>query len=140
MTAIERITPGVRLILTLVLVGWVWRAFSPVLGAGEWLADFPQAVLHGQLWRLVTYPFAVGLNSSTLIGTICFAPFAIIVERDLGSVRFQRLFWGSTLLSSIQLEADRLPHAGTSRQSKICDPAHVAGRSHHPAGAMVATL
>lgn len=101
MAVIERITPGVRLVLLLVLVGWLWHALAPSLGRGEWLANDPNLVLQGQIWRLLTYPFAAGISASALLGWVCFAPFACSVERSLGSVRFRRLFWGSTLLASL---------------------------------------
>ncbi|MBT9585378.1 rhomboid family intramembrane serine protease [bacterium] len=101
MAVIERITPGVRLVLMLVLMGWVWYALAPSLGGGEWLANVPQRILHGQIWRLLTYPFAAGISASALVSWACFAPFACSVERSLGSVRFRRLFWGSTLLASL---------------------------------------
>jgi hypothetical protein len=89
----------VRQILWLVVLGWLWQALGPLVIAGEWLADIPQAVLQGQVWRLVSYPLAGGLTLGTLITGFFFLPFACSVENSLGTVRFRRLFWGSVLLA-----------------------------------------
>ena len=104
MLGLDRITPGVRQILWLVLLGWFCQWFGPLLVSGEWLADVPQAVLQGQIWRLLTYPLAGGLTFSTLLAGFFFLPFACRVELSLGTVRFRRLFWGSTLLSGLILQ------------------------------------
>ena len=101
MLGLDRITPGVRQILWLVVVGWLWQLLGPLVAPGEWLADVPQAVLSGQLWRLLTYPLAGGLTLSTLLAGFFFLPFACSVENSLGTVRFRRLFWGSTLLAGV---------------------------------------
>lgn len=94
MLGIIRLTPGVRNLLILVACGWVLDAFVP----RDLLADIPSAVMTGEVWRLVTYPFAAGLNVFTLLGAICFAAFASSVEEVIGTNRFHRLFWGATLL------------------------------------------
>lgn len=101
MLGLDRITPGVRQILWLVLLGWVWQALGPLALPGEWLADLPQAVMRGQVWRLITYPLAGGLTLGTLITGFFFLPFACSVENSLGTVRFRRLFWGSVLLAGV---------------------------------------
>lgn len=101
MLGLDRITPGVRQILWLVVVGWLWQLLGPLVVPGEWLADVPQAVLRGQLWRLCTYPLAGGLTLGTVLAGFFFLPFACSVENSLGTVRFRRLFWGSTLLAGV---------------------------------------
>ncbi len=99
MLGLDRITPGVRQILWLIVLGWLWQGLSPLALPGEWLADSPQAVMRGQIWRLLSYPLAGGLNLGTLITGFFFLPFACSVENSLGTVRFRRLFWGSVLLA-----------------------------------------
>lgn len=94
MLGFERITPGVRLIVVLVVAGWFFRA-----GLGDWLSASPDGMARGHLWRLVTYPFASGLSLGSMLSLICFVPFACSVETSLGTVRFRRLFWSSTLLA-----------------------------------------
>jgi hypothetical protein len=85
----------------LVVMGWVYHALAPSIGAGEWLANVPPLVRQGQIWRLLSYPFAVGLTGSNLITTIFFVPFACSVEQALGTVRFRRLFWASIGLAAL---------------------------------------
>ncbi|MBS2038991.1 hypothetical protein JST97_28675 [bacterium] len=104
MLGLDRITPGLRQILWLVLLGWLFQWFGPLLVAGEWLADVPQAVLKGHIWRLLTYPLAGDLTPGTLLTALFFLPFASSVERSLGTIRFRRLFWGSTLVAGIVLQ------------------------------------
>lgn len=104
MLGLDRITPGVRQILWLVLLGWLCQWFGPLLVAGEWLADNPRAVMNGHLWRLLTYPLAGDLTPGTLLTAFFFLPFANSVENSLGTVRFRRLFWGSTLLAGAILQ------------------------------------
>ena len=101
MLGLDRITPGVRQILWLVVAGWLWQALGPLAVPGEWLADIPQAIVQGQVWRLLSYPLAGGLNLGTLITGFFFLPFASTVENSLGTVRFRRLFWGSVLLAGV---------------------------------------
>ncbi|MFN8606643.1 MAG: DUF6576 domain-containing protein [Vulcanimicrobiota bacterium] len=104
MLGLDRITPGVRQILWIVFLGWLWQWFGPLLIKGEWLAQAPQAVRQGQIWRLCTYPLAGGLTPATLLTGFFFLPFACSVELSLGTVRFRRLFWGSTLLAGVCLQ------------------------------------
>mgnify|MGYP003603882351 FL=1 len=101
MLGLDRITPGVRQILWLVVLGWLWQALSPLALPGEWLADVPQAVLGGQVWRLLSYPLAGGLTLGTVITGFFFLPFACSVENSLGTMRFRRLFWGAVLVAGI---------------------------------------
>lgn len=101
MLGLDRITPGVRQILWLVLAGWLWQALGSLLVPGEWLAGIPQSVMAGQIWRLLSYPLAGGLTFNTVITGFFFLPFACSVENSLGTVRFRRLFWGSVLLAGV---------------------------------------
>lgn len=101
MLGLDRITPGVRQILWLVVLGWLWQALGPLALPGEWLADVPQAILQGQVWRLLSYPLAGGLTLNTLITGFFFLPFACSLENSLGTVRFRRLFWGSVLTAAV---------------------------------------
>lgn len=87
-----------RVILALVLLGWIGRAVFP---HADWLGDQPQAILRGQIWRLVSYPFAAPFTLGHLLLTLTFIPFACSSERSLGTVRFRRLFWSATLLASL---------------------------------------
>jgi len=96
MPGIFQLTPAVRQILILVAIGWLWTALVPVR---ELLALDPTLVRSGEVWRLLTYPFAGNLNLFTLIGAFCFTLFAIQVEADFGTGRFQRFFWSTTVLA-----------------------------------------
>jgi len=96
MLGFERITPGVRLIVVLGVAGWFFRT-----GLGDWLSASPDGLARGQIWRVITYPFASGFSFGAVLCLFCFVPFACSVESSLGTVRFRRLFWGATLLAGL---------------------------------------
>jgi membrane associated rhomboid family serine protease len=62
-------TPGVIVVLVLVVLGYVGLIVAPgaVLDA---LALNPQAVVHGRIWQLVTYPFVNGSCSLLFNGMV----------------------------------------------------------------------
>lgn len=73
-------TPGVVTLLVLLVAGYIVASFVPPL-AGAFVLS-PTRVLHGQVWRLVTYPFINGCVSSLIMGMIGVLLIGSAIERE----------------------------------------------------------
>lgn len=104
MFGLTRLTPAVRATLVLVASGWILAglSLSAVLGFSL------NSVLDGQVWRVLTYPFATPLSLSSLVLVFGFIMVGGPTEIALGTTRFFRLFWGSILLGALATAAQGL--------------------------------
>lgn len=100
MLGVHRITPGVRVLLILVAMGWIVTSQAPHMG-GEWLSLDPARVMGFEAWRLITYPFAATLSVWTVIMLVFFVGFASAVEEMLGTTRFYRLVFGAAVVAGL---------------------------------------
>lgn len=103
---LSRITPGVRGILVAVFCGWIVLELAPLLfhvAPQSWLVGSTGDILQGQVWRLLTYPFASTLNFGSAISALMLFIFGPQVEASLGTRRFLRLVGGATALAGILL-------------------------------------
>jgi membrane associated rhomboid family serine protease len=101
---LHRITPGVRAILTIMAGGWLILELLPwVLKVvpSAWLVASTADILHGQVWRLVTYPFAEPLDFGSALNALVLFMFGPSVESALGTRRFVRLVAGATVLVAL---------------------------------------
>jgi hypothetical protein len=91
------VTTAMAVVLLSVVGIVVWAtAGSPVTGV---LLLDPRSVLHGQVWRLVTWPFAyLGLSFWDALTIFFFWYFGTEIERELlGRVRFTKFLLWSTI-------------------------------------------
>ncbi|GAA1395710.1 rhomboid family intramembrane serine protease [Luteococcus peritonei] len=82
--------------LVVLAVAASWVAWV-VAGGGAWIqltALWPQAVLDGQVWRLVTWPLANALGLWPLLGLFFFWYFGTDLEQQVGKDRMLRLLMG----------------------------------------------
>lgn len=103
------------MLVTLVAsVVMVFLAVSPALING--LALSPWAVVHGQLWRLVTWPFANYIGFGSVITIFFFWYFGSQLESHIGRFKMARfLVWLTLLLSGLAM-ALAAPSAFTTTQ------------------------
>ena len=63
------------------------------------------AILHGQVWRLFSYPLTYGLNSSnillTAIGLLCYYSLGRVIEHQWGTLRFNLFYLTGVILMDI---------------------------------------
>ncbi len=84
------LTPGVILLLSLLVVGFLGLALAPQ-GVGIALALSPYGVLHGKIWQLVTYPFLNGPCGLICNGMVILF-FGSAIEREWRTASFL-LLW-----------------------------------------------
>ncbi|MGE5715058.1 MAG: rhomboid family intramembrane serine protease, partial [Acidobacteriota bacterium] len=82
----RRIPPVTRGVLLAVGVGYLLTLFAPV--AAAFLALLPEALLLGQVWRLVTYPVVNVSIFSVLWDLLLVWSFGSEIEPRWGSRRF----------------------------------------------------
>jgi membrane associated rhomboid family serine protease len=80
----------------------VLAILNSLLGLGRALALIPVLVLHGELWRLVTYPFVVGL-AEWVSAAVVFSLFGLELERIWGSRRFLMFLLSCTVGGALAL-------------------------------------
>ena len=88
--------------------GLGWLLMSTSVGASvytRYLMFFPQEVLHGQIWRILTAflypPFAGSSIFMALLGIYIYYNFASVVERVMGAFDFNVYFFGSFLVGEL---------------------------------------
>ena len=63
------------------------------------------AILHGQVWRLFSYPLTYGYSSSnillTAIGLLCYYSLGRVIEHQWGTLRFNLFYLAGVLLMDI---------------------------------------
>lgn len=109
---LERLTPGVKILLGVHAA--VWLLTRPFLETFVGLAVMdPAGVLHGELWRLVSYPLVLGLWDLLWVGLTLFF-FGPEVEGRLGTNKFLGLYAGAAAVSGVFLTLVSLvvDHAG----------------------------
>ena len=74
-------TPGVIVILALMIVGYALVGYFPEWVAGN-LALFPQNVIHGRVWQLVTYSFMEACPWNLVWHIFAVLLCASAIERD----------------------------------------------------------
>lgn len=101
-----RLTPGVKVLM--VLQAAVWLVSRPFLSTFvQWTAMVPEDVKSGQLWRLLTYPFVMGLWDLVFFAiTLLF--FGSVVEEFLGTRRFLIFCAEAAALAAVFLTAASL--------------------------------
>jgi membrane associated rhomboid family serine protease len=118
--------PGKVLTVALVLVLSIWLAFATAINwAGadpalfELLLGNTRAIVHGEVWRLLTAPLLHQPNTYShillaLLGLYFLSPS---LEESWGSVRFARFLIGSAVLAyALQMLAElALPHSVAQR-------------------------
>ena len=77
----------------------VYTSLNPI----TWIRFDPSAILHGQIWRLLSWIFvpSSGFSFWTIIFVICLLSFGDSLERGLGSFRMTVYFLGGILLNDI---------------------------------------
>ena len=95
--------PGLQKYLVIsVLVGYALSFFAG--GLLEYLAFNANAILHGQIWRLITWvisPLPVGGSIFSLLFLICLIPMGRNLEMVFGSFKMNVYIIGGILLSDI---------------------------------------
>lgn len=84
-------TPGVIILLILLIAGWVLSAAAPDFTAGV-LAISVSGVLHGKVWQLVTYPFAGDLLVNIFFDGLMIIFAGSSIEREWRTASFL-LLW-----------------------------------------------
>jgi len=63
------------------------------------------AILHGQVWRLFSYPLTYGYSSSnillTAIGLLCYYSLGRVIENQWGTLRFNLFYFTGVILMDI---------------------------------------
>lgn len=63
------------------------------------------AILHGQVWRLFSYPLTYGYSSSnillTAIGLLCYYSLGRVIEQQWGTLRFNLFYFTGVILMDI---------------------------------------
>jgi len=63
------------------------------------------AILHGQVWRLFSYPLTYGYTSSnillTAIGLLCYYSLGRVIENQWGTLRFNLFYFTGVILMDI---------------------------------------
>ena len=78
------LTPGVRGLLVFLLATYVVERVGSMAGAFElksWLALVPGGVLHGQVWRLITYAFLPNTVLDLILNGFALAVLGMQLER-----------------------------------------------------------
>ena len=94
MLNLTRITPGVRKILTVLVVATVaqwlieWVAKIPVL---QWTVFTPETLLQGQVWRVLTYLGSSPLSLGILFNAVGMWMFGSPVEEEIAQGRVEGL-------------------------------------------------
>lgn len=87
---------SVSFVVLLTVISWVAWIIAPSLGPA--LAFAPASVLSGQVWRLVTWPFAGGVSLFGVLNLFFFWYFGNDLEAETGRRRMAWLLvgiWGS---------------------------------------------
>lgn len=98
---LARLTPGVKLLLAIHAL--VWLVTRPFLDAfvGATVMD-PSLVLRGELWRLVSYVFVLGLWDLLWVA-LSLVFFGPEVEGRLGTQKFVALYLGAAAVAGVFL-------------------------------------
>jgi len=63
------------------------------------------AILHGQVWRLISYPLTYGYSSGniilTAIGLLCYYSLGRVIEQQWGTLRFNLFYFTGVILMDI---------------------------------------
>ena len=98
-----RLTPGVKALM--VLQGVAWLVSRPFVDEyARWSAMIPRDVLAGQAWRLLTYPFVMGLWDLLWFAMTCVF-FGTVVEEYLGTRRFLAFCAAAAVVPGVLLAA-----------------------------------
>ena len=97
-----RLEVGTTMALVLsVVASWLAWVIVPSLPSRLWFAT--DAVAAGQVWRLVTWPWAEGLSLFGVINLALFWYFATDLERSIGKRKMATLLGGMTGVASAPL-------------------------------------
>ena len=71
----------------------------------QFLVFAKNAILHGQVWRLFSYPLTYGYSSSnillTAIGLLCYYSLGRVIEHQWGTLRFNLFYFTGVILMDI---------------------------------------
>lgn len=84
-----------------IVLGYVLSMLSP--GFTDWISYDVSAILHGQIWRLLTWIFmpTTSLDFFGLLFLLCVLMWGSSLESMLGTFRMNVFLWGGVILSDV---------------------------------------